>query len=345
MMAIKVAGYARVSTDEQARDGLSIEGQIESIKKYCALYNDKYNIDFYIDKGFTGRNMQRKNLRLMLSNIHDYDQLIVWKLDRLSRSLSDSVLIIDDIIEKDVALISIEEKIDCSTPTGRAFINIIMTFAQLEVESISERTKLGLLQKARNGSYPFSVLPYGYLLNDDRKLVPDESTKQLINIIYQKYFKDKINPNKICYELNKMYPNYTRKQMEKIVHRVLKNRIYIGEFSYQGEIHPDVIAQPVVKDKFYKNLVYKAPQHIIHTYESFTVYCSCGMKLHNTTVTKSGRTYKYKCCSRCNKRINEKKIRNLIYYQNISQTNNELNNSKKVRYVYDFQTKKINTII
>ncbi len=345
MTSIKVAGYARVSTEEQAREGLSIEGQIESIKKYCALYNNEYDIDFYIDEGFTGRNMHRKNLKLMLNRIHDYDQLIVWKLDRLSRSLSDSVLIIDDIIEKDVALISIEEKIDCGTPTGRAFINIIMTFAQLEVESISVRTKLGLLQKARNGCYPFSVLPYGYLLNSERKLVPDESKKQLIKEIYQKYFKERKNPNKLCYELNEKYPDYTLKKLEKIVHRVLKNRIYVGEFSYQGEVHPDVIAEPVITDNYYKNRVYKSPQYSTYTYENFTVYCKCGMKLHNTTVRKGDKVYKYKCCSRCNKRINEKAIRNLIYYKNITLVHNELNNFKKVRYVYDFQSKKINAII
>ncbi len=333
----RIAAYVRVSTDEQAREGLSIDGQINCIKNYCSMYFESCEIDYFVDDGYTGRNTNRPKFKKMINNINTYDYVSIWKLDRLSRSLIDAINILKMIIKKNIELVSVNERIDMSTAMGRAFIAIILIFAELEVENTSERTKMGLQQKCRNGEYPFSKLPFGYLMTDDRKLIPDPSTTEMINNIYNKYYNEQKNINHIVKEVEGVVDKYSFKQLEKICHRVLKNPIYTGKFEYLGECFENIVEVPVV-DINLNSLEYRV-NYDTHEYENYEVYCiKCGSRLYNSTTIKkkTGAEYKYKNCTKCEKRVNQDKLIRKIKEARSKYLKNELNYTKECMIYYNF---------
>ncbi len=336
----KIAAYVRVSTDEQAREGLSIDGQKNCIRKYCEMYFNNFEIDYYVDDGYSGRTTKRPKFKLMMKNITAYDYVCIWKLDRLSRSLVDAIHILKIIIKQKIELISVIERIDMSTAMGRAFVAIILIFAELEVENTSERTKMGLQQKCRNGEYPFSKSPFGYIMTDDRKLIPDPRTKKLINVIYEKYHNNQKNINSIVKEVEMMFDKFSFKQIEKICHRVLKNPIYVGKFEYLGECFGNVIKKPVVDEKNLLTTDYRIVKHKVHEYMKIDILCiKCGNKLSNaTTLKQNGNEYKYKVCTNCKKRINEKKLESLILAAGLKYFKNNLNTHKDFVYHYNFDS-------
>ena len=133
-----VAIYVRVSTLEQYIEGYSINEQIERLKKYCEAKGwTVYKV--YIDGGYSGANMDRPGLQEMFRDVEAgaFDAVLVYKLDRLSRSQKDTLEIIEDILlPSNIEFISMTENLDTSTPFGRAMIGILSVFAQLESEQI-----------------------------------------------------------------------------------------------------------------------------------------------------------------------------------------------------------------
>ena len=146
-----IALYARVSTQEQAREGYSIEEQADRLKKYCeAIGQQDYSL--YIDPGFSGASMERPELRRLIADVERgiISKVIVYKLDRLSRSQKDTLYIIEDVLLANGAdFESITERFDTGTPFGRAMIGILSVFAQLEREQITERMKMGKEGRAK----------------------------------------------------------------------------------------------------------------------------------------------------------------------------------------------------
>ena len=162
----KAVGYIRVSTDEQTQHGYSLEAQAQAIKKYCELQGWEL-VRIYRDDGYSGASMERPDLQQLLEDVYlrKFDVVVVWKLDRLSRNLKDTLYLLDDALEKNgIGFISIQEQFDTTTPIGKAVMQIIAVFAQLEREMITERMKMGKYQKARLGQFGGHVL-YGYRKN------------------------------------------------------------------------------------------------------------------------------------------------------------------------------------
>lgn len=342
-MIKQVAAYIRVSTDEQAREGLSIDGQIACIKNYCDMYFENYEITLFVDDGYSGRNVNRPRLKKLISSVDQFDCVAIWKLDRLSRSLIDAVEILKKFVSMNVDIVSVQERIDMTTAMGRAFVSIILIFAELEVENTSERTKMGLQQKARNGEYPFSKLPYGYVLTEKRKLVPDEKTKDMINSIYKQYYLEEKNINQIVKSVSEVYNHLSFKQLEKICHRVLKNDIYIGKFEYLGEVFENIVKVPIIDTNKLCVDGYKEIQFKSHEYKLSNVYCiHCGSVLSNsTTVKRNGNEYKYKVCNKCRKRVNQDKLIKLIVESKVDYMKNDLNFKKDFSFFYNFNNNKI----
>ena len=135
-----VFGYVRVSTDNQL-DNYSIEEQAERIKAYCKAKG--WNLLYiYTDGGYSGGNTNRPALQKMLAAIKRSEAaaVVVYKLDRLSRSQKDTLTLIEDsFLAYNTDFISINENFDTSTPFGRAMIGILSVFAQLEKDQITER--------------------------------------------------------------------------------------------------------------------------------------------------------------------------------------------------------------
>ena len=164
---MKVALYPRVSSHEQVA-GYSIGEQIASLTKYCeAMGWEIYKI--YTDPGYSGGNTERPGLQEMLKDIKagKVDKVVVYKLDRLSRSQKDTMMLIEDeFLAYGVDFVSMSENFDTSTPFGRAMIGILAVFAQLERENIKERTMIGKEARAKEGKWGGgSSEPIGYDYN------------------------------------------------------------------------------------------------------------------------------------------------------------------------------------
>ena len=162
---IRVAVYVRVSTNEQAEEGHSIGVQTEKLQAYCVARGWEV-FKVYTDPGFSGSNMDRPALKSLFSDIESglINTVLVYKLDRLSRSQRDTLYMIEDVfLAQGVDFISMTENFDTSTPLGRAMIGILSVFAQLEREQIKERMAMGNIARAASGLWRGgSGAPIGY---------------------------------------------------------------------------------------------------------------------------------------------------------------------------------------
>lgn len=147
-------GYCRVSTEEQATEGFSIEGQAEKLRMYGTL-RELGPVTIVEDPGRSGKNLERPGLQQILAAIEQghVAHVLVWRLDRLSRNLGDLILLADLVGKHDVGLHSVTENLDLSTATGRMFFNIIGTFAQFYREQLGENVRMGMQQAVREGKW------------------------------------------------------------------------------------------------------------------------------------------------------------------------------------------------
>ena len=150
--------YTRQSIDK--KDSISIDGQIDLCKKEAG----SEPIQIYTDKGFSGANINRPAFKQLIFDIKQskIDKVIVYRLDRISRSLLDFAGMIDVFKKHNVAFVSCNEKFDTSTPIGNAMLSIIMVFAQLERETIQQRIKDNYYQRGKKGMYLGGPAPYGF---------------------------------------------------------------------------------------------------------------------------------------------------------------------------------------
>ncbi|MCL2754366.1 MAG: recombinase family protein [Oscillospiraceae bacterium] len=175
--------YIRVSTDAQREEGYSIDAQKEALAAYCVAKGIK-NYDFYIDGGFTGSNIERPEMQRLIGDIKNglIDCVLVYKLDRLSRSQKDTLYLIEDVFNPyGVAFMSLNENMDTSTPHGRAMLGILSAFAQLERENIRERTRMGMKERVKSGLWMGGGrIPYGYDYDKEQGiLVPNEEAENV----------------------------------------------------------------------------------------------------------------------------------------------------------------------
>jgi site-specific DNA recombinase len=139
---MKVIGYARVSTDEQAAEGVSMDAQRTRIEAYCvAKAWELAGVE--ADAGISAKDMKRPGLQTVLEAVRSgsVDAIVVYKLDRLTRSVLDLNRIVELLDKHDVALVSMQESLDATTAMGRAMLNMVAVFSQLERETIGERTR------------------------------------------------------------------------------------------------------------------------------------------------------------------------------------------------------------
>lgn len=168
MLLKSVAIYVRVSTQEQANEGYSIDSQIDRLNSYCKA-RDWAVHKIYKDAGFSGANIERPALNELMRDIKDkrVNLVLVFKLDRLSRSQKDTLYLIEDVfLKNDVDFVSISENFDTSTAFGRAMIGILSVFAQLEREQIRERTSIGRKERAKS------------LLKDSKSILSSDDMKK-----------------------------------------------------------------------------------------------------------------------------------------------------------------------
>lgn len=226
--------YARQSVDRM--DSISIESQID----YCKYEARGGEYKVFQDKGYSGKNTDRPNFQTMLDAIRkgEVKRVIVYKLDRISRSILDFATMMAEFQENNVEFVSCTEKFDTSTPMGRAMLNICIVFAQLERETIQQRVTDAYISRSRKGFYMGGRIPYGYQLEaymlEGKKtsryvIVPEEAS--VIKQIYSLYAEPQTSIGDIVhYLVDHGIPNVRGKGQvwdRARVGDMIKNPIYV----------------------------------------------------------------------------------------------------------------------
>lgn len=247
----KACVYTRVSTTEQATEGYSIEEQERKCKAAIESKGWQY-AGTYSDPGISGRTMDRPGLQSMLESISEgkVEAVFVYKLDRLSRKQKDTMTIIEDIfLKKDIALVSLNETLDTSTPWGRAMIGILSSFNQMESENIQVRTKMGRDAKANKGGYAGGKPPIGYkAVHGELVIVPEEA--EIVKLVFEMR-KNGGTYVSIAEELNTL--GYKTKSGGKFHHSAVQNILnnketYLGYYKYGESSTGERTHEPILTE-------------------------------------------------------------------------------------------------
>lgn len=233
-MRRKYVIYQRVSTDEQAEKGCSLEAMLEKCQFYIKSQEDAELIKVYEDRGYSGTlsPTKRPALNQLLNDIKDknidFDTVLVWKLDRLSRSMRDTLNLEFNLRKANRALESVTERVDTMTASGKMFFNTIASFAEFESAQIGERTRNAMSSKVGEirlgGQAP---LGYKYL---DKKLIINNATARVVKKIFIAYLRYK-NLTKVASYLNKqqMYTARGKQWTHEQVKQIISNPVYLGQ--------------------------------------------------------------------------------------------------------------------
>lgn len=248
-LKIRVALYLRVSTEEQARNDISLAFQKARLIAYCQSKGWEIQ-DIYIDDGYTGKDMNRPELRRLLKDAEakKFEVVLFWKLDRFSRRQKDLMYMIEDVLgcgerraPAAVDIASVTENLDTTTPMGRAQIGIMIVFAQLERETIVERVQASKLEAAEQGRYQGGPVLYGYKHNPNTKSIEiDEVRAAKIRWIFEEYVRGGKGLISIAEVLNTNKVATSRKGKlwrPDTVLRIIKNPGYIGFVKHKGNIY------------------------------------------------------------------------------------------------------------
>lgn len=246
--------YVRVSTSEQVKEGYSIEEQIDRLKSYCKALKWS-ETKLYIDAGYSGGNMNRPALMELLRDVrgNKIKRVVVYKLDRLSRSQKDTLILIEDeFLGHDCDFVSMSENFDTSSPFGRAMVGILAVFAQLERDQIKERMSMGREARAKDGKWVgVGNVPIGYDYKDGLLTINDYEAMQ-IRELFDLYISGN-SPRAIARIFDdKGYKTRYGKWYEKRIVTTLNNKLYIGQVefnkTYYDGIHEPIISEAVFEE-------------------------------------------------------------------------------------------------
>lgn len=185
---MRAAGYCRVSTEEQAREGYGLAAQEQAIRAYCQAQSWEL-AELYVDAGRSGKSLRgRDELARLLGDAEAgrFERLVFWKLDRLGRNLRDLLAISDQLEAVGVGIVSIQEAIDTGSAAGRMMRNVLGSLAEFEREITVERIKAGVAAKAQQGEL-VGPLPLGYRRAEAGQVVLDPATAPLIREAFDRY--------------------------------------------------------------------------------------------------------------------------------------------------------------
>ncbi|WP_229192411.1 recombinase family protein [Bacillus cereus] len=273
----KAAIYIRVSTQDQV-ENYSIEVQRERLRAYCKAKGwDIY--DEYIDGGYSGSNLDRPDIKRLLNDLKKIDVVVVYKLDRLSRSQRDTLELIEEhFLKNNVDFVSITETLDTSTPFGKAMIGILSVFAQLERETIAERMRMGHIKRAENGlrGNGGDYDPSGYTRENGYLIIKTDEAKHIKRAfdLYEQYH----SITKIQEILKEEgYPIWRFRRYRDI----LSNILYIGRVTFAGKEYEGQ-HKPIISSEQFKRVQVLLKRHKGHNAHkakqsllSGLITCSC----------------------------------------------------------------------
>ena len=239
-----IAIYCRVSTDEQAEFGYSIDEQKRLLEEWCKA-NDYIIYKCYSDRGISGKNIKdRPALKELLSDAKEgkFDMVISWKINRVSRKLEDVLKIVNLLEKNNITFKSYSEPFETDTPAGRMQFQMMALIGEFERGTIAQNVKMGMIAKAKSGNWCGGrVLGYDLVPNNSpeeekkgkNKLEINEKEAEIVRFIFNEYSKGK-GYKAITNQINKL--GYKTKKGNNFsvgsIRDILTNPVYIGEIRY-----------------------------------------------------------------------------------------------------------------
>ena len=313
---IKSAGiYIRVSTFDQAREGFSLGEQEERLKEFCNF--KRYNIyKVYQDAGISAKNDKRPAYQEMIEDVKkgNINVIVALKLDRLTRSVYDIEKLMKFVNDYECDIDCMADESNTTTSNGRMVMRIMTSVSQNEIEKCSERTKFGMVGAIKNGHIP-NRTGLGFK-RENKKLVPDPLTKNIIVRIFDLYLEGKSH-QAIANIYNKEKVLGKTNWYDSTIQKILSNELYKGDYvNGKRTKHPtyyENVIEPIVSKEKWESCQYQKLRNARH-YERTAIYlftnklkCSkCGNFLggHATTKTNGKKYYYYKC-NTCKTYFNE----------------------------------------
>ena len=327
---IYCAAYCRKSIEERTNEAFgSIENQHEAVVNFIASHKHEGWIPLaerYDDNGFTGSNANRPSLQRLLKDIKEgrVNMVIVYKLDRLSRSLVDFVQLLKFFDEHNVAFASVTQPIDTSTSTGKLMLHILSSFAEFERELISERTRDKMSAARKRGKWTGGITPLGYRVDkENKKLIIDPESSKIVREIFDLYLKGnstlKIAQlfNERGYRTTKLVCKNGRimggtKYSVAKIQWMLRHAIYAGKARYNGQIYEGEHEAIIDEDTFKRTQALLDQNHRERKVTKNTdctgllshiLHCkACNTYMVHTYTIKNGtHKYRYYTCTNAQK--------------------------------------------
>ena len=305
---LRCAVYTRKSSEEGLEQEFnSLHAQREACEAYIASQRSEgwvVLLDQYDDGGVSGGTLERPGLKLLMQDIEDglIDVVVVYKIDRLSRSLADFAKLVEVFDRTGVTFVSVTQQFNTTTSMGRLTLNILLSFAQFEREVTAERIRDKVAASRKKGIWMGGVPPYGYRV-ENRKLIVDEERAGHVRWIFAR-FVEIGSATELARQLTQrglLTPNGNRID-KKYLYRLLNNRAYIGEAVHKGESYPgeqEAILERDIWDKVH-TILQESPRKRAANTRAQTpallkglIYGPDGAALSPTHTRKRGKLYRY----------------------------------------------------
>ncbi len=236
----RVALYTRVSTEDQAKEGFSLDAQLDRLRLYAKAQDWEIAGEF-VDEGHSGRTIKRPAYQAMMGAREDWDTLLVLKMDRIHRNSRNFMAMMDLLTKEDKGFASVTESLDTSTAMGRFVMDIIQRIAQLESEQIGERVFVGMEQKAKtSGGSLGKPAPFGYCYGDGGRLLVVDDERPWVEAIFsmaergapKTAIADHLNKNGVQTRRNAAWTRWA-------VNHILHNPTYAGALPWGDHVQLD----------------------------------------------------------------------------------------------------------
>lgn len=311
--------YVRVSTDEQAKEGFSIAAQKERLKAFALSQGWTVKTE-YIEEGWSAKNIDRPQLQQLLKDIkkEHIDIVLVYRLDRLTRSVLDLYQLLKTFDENNVAFRSATEVYDTSTAMGRLFITLVAALAQWERENLGERVRFGIDQMLDEGKRAGAGSNYGYKFDKDFNCEIVEHEAEAIRYMFNWYLEGH-GYTSIAEKLNEMgyKPRRSKKWNRATIKQYLVNPVYIGHYKWSDRYiensHPPIVDE-LTFQKVQALRKKRTPADMRHGTFVLTGlllcgHCNRGMAGNNDRRQKENERYR---CSLCHRTVREGIILNAL---------------------------------
>jgi site-specific DNA recombinase len=243
--------YTRISTDEENQP-TSLASQHERLEAFCRVQEDWRIVAYHEDRA-TGTKLERPGLQaaLDLARQGRIDQLLLYRIDRLSRKVRQLASIAEELDRLGVILRSATEPFDTGSVAGRMMLQMLGVFAEFEHATIVDRVTSGIERRAREGRWPNGRIPFGYARNEQKQLIPDERTAPVIRRIFKWYAAGRLGAAAIARRLDAEHAAAPpRGWQPNIMLWVLSNQAYVGQVHWRDQTFPSIHEPLIDQDTF-----------------------------------------------------------------------------------------------